>query len=120
MKKLTLVIRGSDKKRVQHVIVYSRKELEKLIELYKDKLLIMFEGHLKEFSIWSSEGWVFENKKSKNKIITIGCIGVKKVYLNLSKEEAIQRFISSLEIPYSEYEEYYKDTYEEIEFNDEL
>jgi hypothetical protein len=55
----------------------------------------------------------------KNKLITIGYIGLKRAYLNISKEEAIKRYTSQ-----SDYVEAYEsdllDDIYEIEFDDEF
>lgn len=55
-----------------------------------------------------------------NKIISIGYTGIKKCYLNLTKKEAIERFIRDLEISMEEYKKSFEYTYEEFEFEDEF
>ena len=55
-----------------------------------------------------------------NTLIIIGAIGIKKAYLNITKDDAIERFCNDLEIPMDEYEEYWSSSYKEITFYDEF
>jgi len=54
-----------------------------------------------------------------NTLIVIGCLGIRKCYLNISKEEAIERYKKSEEIDEldSETEEDIKEFQFEDEFN---
>lgn len=54
-----------------------------------------------------------------NKIVCIGYIGLKKCYLNLSKEESIERYIKSEGITEEVFNNSYINVYE-IEFDDEF
>ena len=55
----------------------------------------------------------------KNKLIIIGYVGMKKAYLNISKEDAIKRYTDQ-ESFNMEYEGYLLDEVQEIEFDDEF
>jgi hypothetical protein len=55
----------------------------------------------------------------KNKLIIIGYIGLKRAYLNISKEEAVKRYISQTGYD-EEYDKDLLDDIREIEFNDEF
>ncbi len=56
----------------------------------------------------------------KNKIISIGFIGMKKCYLNISTSEAVKRFCESEGVTEEEYELDESYSYEEIFFDDEF
>lgn len=56
----------------------------------------------------------------KNKIISIGFLGVKKCYLNISEEEAIKRYIESEDLTIDEFNDEYRENMKTIEFNDEF
>ena len=57
-----------------------------------------------------------------NKLISIGSLGNKNCYLNVSMEEAIERFCKSEEYTKEEFKEYIEDRFliDEFEFEDEF
>lgn len=59
-------------------------------------------------------------KKAKNKLIIIGHLGLKTAYLNISKEEAIQRYIETEKSFPDDEIIVTENMIQEIEFNDEF
>lgn len=55
----------------------------------------------------------------KNKLIVIGYLGIKKAYLNISREDAIKRYTDQEGLD-MEYESRLIDEVQEFEFNDEF
>jgi len=54
-----------------------------------------------------------------NKLIVIGWIGIKKCYLNIEKEEAIERYMKSEEMTREEFDEA-ELSCDEVKFDDEF
>lgn len=55
-----------------------------------------------------------------NTLTIIGFIGIKKAYLNITKEEAIRRFCENNEITEEFFKEYHSSNLEVINFDDEF
>lgn len=54
-----------------------------------------------------------------NRLIVIGCVGIKKCYLNTTMDEAIKRYCDDEDITIEEYEKYDIPSCE-FEFDDEF